>query len=140
MRYYIFITHCVTKYLEEMDMNTTTERTTPDEPVKRTVFYELSRKVMLAAIGAAAVASDEITSFVTRLAERGEIAEKDARHLINEVLEQREKLEDEQKAEKERVTTAANKTEIESLTARINELNKRIEELKKGQASSGQGS
>jgi polyhydroxyalkanoate synthesis regulator phasin len=119
-------------------MTTTTEETRPEEPVKRTVFYELSRKVMLAAIGAAAVASDEISTFVTRLAERGEIAEKDARHLINEVLEQREKLEEEQKTEREQARAAANKAEIDALTLRINELNKRIEELKKGQQSSVQ--
>jgi polyhydroxyalkanoate synthesis regulator phasin len=120
-------------------MTVINEETKPEEPVKRTVFYELSRKVMLAAIGAAAVASDEITSFVTRLAERGEIAEKDARQLIHEVLDQREKLEEEQKAEREQAKASSDKAEIEALSVRINELNKRIEELKKGQQSSGQG-
>ena len=118
-------------------MTTTNEQTQPDEPVKRTVFYELSRKILLAAIGAAAVASDEINGLVTRLAERGEIAEKDARSLISEVLEQREKLEEEQKTEQERSKASANKTEIDALTARINELNKRIEELKKAQQPAG---
>jgi polyhydroxyalkanoate synthesis regulator phasin len=121
------------------EMTVIDEETRPDEPVKRTVFYELSRKVMLAAIGAAAVASDEITSFVTRLAERGEIAEKDARQLIHEVLDQREKLEEEQKIEREQAKATTDKAEIEALSVRINELNKRIEELKKGQQSSGQG-
>jgi polyhydroxyalkanoate synthesis regulator phasin len=127
-------------FWRNIKMTTTTEQNTPDEPVKRTVFYELSRKVMLAAIGAAAVASDEITSFVTRLAERGEIAEKDARRLITEVLDQREKLEEEQKTEQEHAKAAVNKAEIEALTTRINELNKRIEELKKGQQPTGQES
>src|SRR5512146_2978567 len=112
-------------------MTTADEQTQPDEPVKRTVLYELSRKVLLAPIGGAAIASEEIAAFVNRLAERGELAEKDARRLITEVLETRTKLEQEQKAEHDRQKAAAYKEEISSLTARIAELSKRIEELKK---------
>jgi polyhydroxyalkanoate synthesis regulator phasin len=107
------------------------EQTQPDEPVKRTVFYELSRKVLLATIGGAAIASEEISSFVNRLAERGEIAEKDARRLINEVLETRQKLEEEQQVERDRQKSAAYKSEIDALNARILDLSKKIEELKK---------
>jgi len=114
-------------------MTTMNDQTQPDEPVKRTVFYELSRKILLAAIGGAAIASDEIANFVSKLAERGEIAEKDARKLIREVLESREKLEQEQKAEAEQSKAAASKAEIEALSNRIAELNKKIEELKKNQ-------
>lgn len=114
--------------------------TQPDEPVKRTLFYDLSRKVLLAAIGAAAIASDEISSYVAKLAERGEIAEKDSRKLIREVLEQREKLEEEQKAEAEATKSPADKAQIDALNARIGELSKRIEELKKAQEPAGQGS
>lgn len=109
-----------------------------DEPVKRTVFYDLSRKVMLAAIGAAAIASDEISSYVFRLAERGEIAEDDARKLIREVLERRHKLEEEQKTDRERQRSAASKAEVDALNARIAELNKKIDELKKNQEPTGQ--
>ncbi len=114
--------------------------TQPDEPVKRTLFYELSRKVLLAAIGAAAIASDEISIYVAKLAERGEIAEKDARKLIRDVLEQREKLEEEQKAEGEPAKSTGDKAQIDALNARIGELSKRIEELKKAQEPAGQGS
>lgn len=110
-----------------------------EEPVKRTVFYDLSRKVMLAAIGAAAIASDEISNYVSRLAERGEIAEGDARKLIREVLDRRQKLEEEQKAERERQRSAATKGEVDALNARILELNKKIEELKKSQEPAGEG-
>jgi polyhydroxyalkanoate synthesis regulator phasin len=124
-----------------MEMTTQTEQPTqPDEPVKRTLFYELSRKVLLAAIGAAAVASDEISVFVAKLAERGEIAENDARKLIRDVLAQRQKLEEEQKAEEVRGTAAADKAQIDALNARIAELSKRIEELKKAQEPAGQRS
>jgi polyhydroxyalkanoate synthesis regulator phasin len=112
-------------------MTTVDEKTQPDEPVKRTVFYELSRKILLATIGGAAIASEEISTFVNRLAERGEIAEKDARSLIREVLETRRKLEEEQKIEHERHKSAAYKSEIDALNARIAELGRKIEEMKK---------
>jgi polyhydroxyalkanoate synthesis regulator phasin len=116
-------------------MTTTTAQNQPDEPVKRTVFYDLSRKVLLAAIGGAAIASDEISNFVSRLAERGEIAEKDARKLIREVLDQRQKLEEEQKEQSEQQKTKAYKEEIEALNARVVELSKKIEEMRKSQDS-----
>lgn len=114
-------------------MSETQTQSQNDEPVKRTVFYDLSRKVLLAAIGAAAIASDEISSFVSRLAERGEIAQQDARRLITEILEQREKLEKEQIQERERQRADSVKAEIDALTSRIAELNKKIDELKKTQ-------
>jgi len=96
-------------------------------------FYEISRKVLLAAIGAAAIAQDEIEGFVSRLVERGEMAEKDARKLVQEVLDRREKLEKERRASREqsRAGAAATRADVEALSARIAELNKKIEELKK---------
>jgi polyhydroxyalkanoate synthesis regulator phasin len=111
-------------------MSTETQSNIPDEPVKRTVFYDLSRKILLAAIGGAAIASDEIANYVTKLAERGEIAEKDARTLIREVFESRQKLEKEQKEVEEQKSNQATQTEIEELNARIAALNQKIEELK----------
>ncbi|MCC6188241.1 MAG: hypothetical protein IT318_04375, partial [Anaerolineales bacterium] len=48
----------------------------------RNRLFEMARKVVLAAVGAAALAQDEAVDFVNRLVERGEIAEKDARKLI----------------------------------------------------------
>ena len=112
-------------------MTTDTQHNVPDEPVKRTVFYDLSRKIFLAAIGGAAIASDEIAHYVSKLAERGEIAEKDARNLIREVFESREKLEKEQKEEEEKRANQASRAEIDDLNNRIAELNRKIEELKK---------
>lgn len=120
-------------------MTATTDSTQSDEPVRRTVFYNLSRKILLASIGVAAIASDEISSFVNRLAERGDIAQQDARQLIKEILASREKLEKEQQEEQERQQIASSKAEIESLTNRVAELNKKIEELKKSQGLSNQG-
>lgn len=103
------------------------------EEKKQTIasnLYEISRKVLLAAVGAAAIAQDEVDSFVSKLAERGEIAEKDARRLVKEVLDRREKLEEEKRADREKKhPSAATKADIEALAARLNELNKKIDDL-----------
>ena len=44
------------------------------------------RKVLLASIGGVALAQDEIGKFLNRMVERGEIAEKDARKLMDEAF------------------------------------------------------
>lgn len=101
-------------------------------------LLEAARKVLLAGIGAVALAQDEAEDFVNRLVERGEIAEKDARKLMKEVTEKRTK-----RAEKEldkRVEellerlNVPSKGDIEQLTHKINALTHKIDELKKTQA------
>jgi polyhydroxyalkanoate synthesis regulator phasin len=101
-------------------------------------LFEAARKVLLAGIGAVALAQDEAEDFVNRLVERGEIAEKDARKLMKEVTEKRTK-----RAEKEldkRVEellerlNVPSKGDIEQLTHKINTLTHKIDELKKAQA------
>jgi polyhydroxyalkanoate synthesis regulator phasin len=101
---------------------------------RHAAFYQASRKILLAAIGAVVIAQDEIEAFVSRLAERGEIAEKDARRLMKEMMERREKLYEERHAEDRKgQPAAATKADIDALTARIAELTKKIEEMKKEQ-------
>lgn len=101
-------------------------------------LFDVARKVLLASIGAMALAQDEMEDFVNRLVERGEIAEKDGRKLVNEVRERRKK--EGQKAEDEvskRVEEALdrlnvpNKADIEALGDKIAELTKKVDELKK---------
>lgn len=107
------------------------------EEEARSRFFETARKVLLAGIGAVALAQDEAEDFVNRLVERGEIAEKDARKLMKEVTEKRTK-----RAEKEldkRVEdllerlNVPSKGDIEQLTHKINTLTHKIDELKKPQ-------
>jgi polyhydroxyalkanoate synthesis regulator phasin len=94
--------------------------------------YDLSRKVLLAAVGAAAIAQDEIDGFVSRLSERGEIAEKEARGLLKEISDRRDKVLRERRSEFDRHhPTTATKADVDALTAKIAELSKQIEELKK---------
>ena len=50
---------------------------------------QLIRKVLLATIGAAALAQEEVEALLNRLVERGEIAEKDGKKLAQEMMEKR---------------------------------------------------
>ena len=52
-------------------------------------FVETTRKVLLAGIGAMALAQDEAEAFVNRLVERGELAEKEGKQLIKDMVERR---------------------------------------------------
>lgn len=52
-----------------------------------TQMFEVMRKLMLAGVGALALTRDEAEEFINRLVERGELAQKDAQHLIDETME-----------------------------------------------------
>jgi polyhydroxyalkanoate synthesis regulator phasin len=105
---------------------------------ERSKLFELARKVALAAVGAAALAQDELEDFVNRLVERGEIAEKDARKLIREVSDKRrKKVEGELDKRLESLLDQLDipsKADIDELSAKITTLTHKVEALKKGQA------
>ena len=101
-------------------------------------FFDISRKVILASIGVIAVAQDELEDFVDRLIERGEIAEKDGRKLLNEMKEKRKKRShevEEELGKKVRETmermNVPSRTDFEKLTANIAALSQKIDELAK---------
>lgn len=94
---------------------------------KRSPLYETTRKIMLAAIGAAAIATEELDGFLTRLAERGELAEKDARSLAAEMREKRASIIAEHRAS---AAGTATRADVDALTARVAELSRQLEELK----------
>lgn len=100
-------------------------------------LYETTRLVLLAGIGAISLAQDEVNNFLDRLVERGEMAEADARKLVKEVMDRREKLEHERrehiKETRRPAQNAATRTDIEMLNARVAELTREIEELRKQQ-------
>ncbi len=100
------------------------------------------RRILMAGIGALALTQDQIEEFVGNLVERGQIAEGDARNLVGEVLERRKKSMQEttRKAEEgvdrqiENLLARMNiptKAEIESLSNKIAELSRKVDELKK---------
>ena len=114
-------------------MNTETEKN--DTERSRGPIYETTRTILLAGIGAISLAQDEINNFLDRLVERGEMAEADARKLVREVTERREKMEQERRQRVQEVKTApaATRADIEALNARVAELTRQIEELRRQQ-------
>ena len=108
-----------------------------DEKKPRRPLYDATRMVLMAAVGAASLAQDEMDGFVDRLVERGEMAEADARKLVREVLDRREKVDRERKlrGKKSAAEPVATKADVEALGARIAELMRQIEELKKDKAA-----
>ncbi len=105
---------------------------------ERNPFVEATRKVLLASIGAVAIAQEELEAFVNKLVERGEIAEQDGKKLVRDVMERRKKeakkAEDELEKRMEDILDRMNvptKSDIEALSAKITALTKKVDELKK---------
>lgn len=107
----------------------------------RASLYETTRMILLAGVGAMSLAQEEVNNFLDRLVERGEMAETDARKLVREVMDKREKLEHERQQSVRETRRAApgdrtaTRADIEALNARIAELTRQIEELRQQRQS-----
>lgn len=118
----------------------------PSTPVDETTeggsnLFSLARKVMLATVGAVALAQEEAESFIQKLVERGEIAEQDGRKLINDLKEKRkakaQEIDDELDQRVTEVLERMNvptKSDIDELSVKITVLTEKIDELKDAQA------
>ena len=100
-------------------------------------MMEMLRRMFLATVGAAVIAQEEIEALVNRLVERGEIAEKDGKKLINEMMDKRksksETVGDEISKNIEGVLNRMNipsKADVDALSQKITGLSKKIDELK----------
>lgn len=113
-----------------------------DVQEEKNAFLNGVRQVLMAGIGAVSLAQEEAESFVNRLVDRGEIAEKDGRKLIDEFVEKRRKRAEEssKRVESEvenRMESLLNrmniptKSDIEQLSKKVAELSKKVDELKK---------
>jgi len=107
------------------------------EAPERSPLLGSARKVLLAGIGAVALAQDQAEDFVNRLVARGEIAAADGKKLLREVAERRKKgakkVEGGLDKRVEEVLDRMNiptKAEIEALGDKISELATKIDELK----------
>jgi len=127
--------------MSEVEVNVVEEEVEEKEP---NPFVETTRKVLLAGVGAVALAQEEAEAFVNRLVERGEIAEKEGRQLINDMMEKRkkkaedtvEKTESELDARVERILQRMNiptRNDVNALSRQITALSKKVDELKKTQ-------
>ncbi|MFQ5420913.1 MAG: phasin family protein [Anaerolineae bacterium] len=96
------------------------------------------RRILMAGIGAVVVAQDEMEAFVDKLVERGEIAEKDGRTLINDLRQRRQEKAKKAEADLEKRVESMldrvnlpNKKDMEELSAKIAALAEKVDELKK---------
>jgi poly(hydroxyalkanoate) granule-associated protein len=108
------------------------------EEAERHPLFGMARKVLMAGMGAVALAQEEVEELVNKLVERGEIAEKDGKKLVQDVMEKRKKeakkAEDELEKRMEELLDRMNvptKSDIEALSAKITALTKKVDELKK---------
>ncbi|HEX6385199.1 MAG TPA: phasin family protein [Anaerolineae bacterium] len=109
---------------------------------ERNTFLGGLRRVLLAGVGAMVLAQDEVEDFVDKLVERGEIAEKDGRKLVNDIMERRkskaqestERVEEEFDRRMDSLLNRMNvptKSDIEKLNTKITELSQKVDTLKK---------
>lgn len=99
------------------------------------------RRVLMAGVGAVALTQEQIEEFVGRLVERGEIADGDARKLVNDVVERRKRTvhDSTKRAEEEfdkRIEgllarmNIPSKSEIDALSHKIADLSRKVDELR----------
>ena len=105
-------------------------------------MLEMARNVLLAGIGVVALTQEEVEKFVHKLIERGEIAEKDGRRLINDVREKRRRKSEEISVEAEATyegrmeevlarMNIPSKSDIDALSRKITILTEKVDELNK---------
>jgi polyhydroxyalkanoate synthesis regulator phasin len=97
-----------------------------------------ARKILMASIGAVTLAQEEIETFINQLVERGEVAERDGRRLLSDVMERRKnqvkEVESDLEARIEGVLSRLNvptKADIEALGSKIMSLTRKVDGLKK---------
>ena len=95
------------------------------------------RRVLMAGVGAVVLAQEEVEEFVKKLVDRGEIAEKDGRKLVDDILEKRkgraQKAEDALETRVEGLLDRMNvptKSDIDELSKKITLLAQKVDELK----------
>ncbi len=106
-----------------------------ESPMEGTRLLEPLRKMLLASVGAMALATDEAEELISRLVEKGQMAQEEGRKLAQEMMaKSRERMESALDARIEKALERLNvptKAEIESLSASIDELSKKIDKLAK---------
>lgn len=105
-------------------------------------FIDAARNVLLASIGAVALAQDELEDIVNKLVDRGEIAEKDGRKMMKDLVERRkQKVEssrsdigDELEDRIEKVLHRLNvptRRDVEEINRKLAVLSEKVDDLKK---------
>lgn len=134
---------------EEIEVNVRQieEQAPPTNPAAP--LLDVVRRMILAGFGAFALTRDEAEQFLNRLVDRGEIAQKDAQHLIDETVAKFRTVATPQTAQVETSVTnitsqvesgleqllnrmnIPSKRDIDELSAKIAQLAARVEELRR---------
>lgn len=144
-------------------MNEKTQELENNVKEEANALLETARKVLLASVGAFVMAGEsaekqvngfikDVELFVGKLVERGEIAEKDGRQLLTDIVEKRKTTAKELTDKARSVVDSAEKNttgrfdglvtrlnvptkgDIETLTKKIGTLSRKVDQLKKAQA------
>ena len=124
--------------MSEVEVDVVEETVEEGEPKP---LVDMARQVLLASLGAVALALVEMEEFVDRLVERGEIAEKDGRKLVKDIMERRkqeaeegqEEVEEELDQRIEKILHRLNvptKRDIDTLGKKITMLTEKLDALK----------
>jgi poly(hydroxyalkanoate) granule-associated protein len=108
-------------------------------------LLEMTRKILYASIGAVALTQEEVEKFVNKLIERGEIAEKDGRKLIKDIMAKRRKKGDEVQADAQEQVNGRmkdildrmnipSKSDIDALNEKITILTEKIDEMQESES------
>ena len=108
-------------------------------------LLEMTRKILYAGIGAVALTQEEVEKFVNKLIERGEIAEKDGRKLIKDIMDKRRKKGEEVQADAQQQVNGRmkdildrmnipSKSDIDALNEKITILTEKIDELQESES------
>ena len=119
-------------------MANTTRGKEPTPEKEHSPMFEGVRRVLLAGVGLMALTMDEVQEFVDKMVERGELAEKDGKKIVHEVMEKRKKeAEEAQKKVNKRVREILDRmdvsthSDIEALSKAVEELSKKVDEMMK---------
>lgn len=111
------------------------EEVAKEEEKKASPLFESLRKVVLASIGAVAVAQDEAEDLINKLVERGEIAREEGRKLMDDmVAKRREKTQAQFDARVEAALDKMNvptKADLKAVEKKLDELNGKLDKLVK---------
>ena len=106
---------------------------------ERGAFYAAARRVLLAGVGAVALAQDELEDFVAKLVDRGELAEKEGKSLLGEMRQKRKAAGQRVEVSLERQLDEAlaklnvpTKSDVDRLTESVAKLSEKVDELAKG--------
>lgn len=127
---------------EEYEVNVST--TPPTTPASSAIFDGM-RRLMLASIGAVAITRDEVENVITKLVERGELAQKEGETLQSEMSLRMRQARTEATTNTQDISrqvengieqflnrlNVPSKRDIDELSTKIAQLNARVEELRK---------